>query len=239
MKRYFTLLLILSALQENFSQELSPVQLLEKAINYHDPDNSWKSFKGALSVTMQTPNAADRISDIIIDLPKEYFNVTVKKEKNIIEQTIVGDSCFLALNGSTTISKKDAATLEISCEKAKKMKDYFTYLYGLPMKLKDPGTLIDSELRTKSFQGKTYLALKVTYEATVGKDTWYFYFNPVSYALEVYQFFHNEATNDGEYSILSEEILVNGIKIPKIRTWYSNKDDVYLGTDILTKASEL
>lgn len=239
MKRYFIILFTLFVLQKSFSQELSAVQLLEKAINYHDPNNSWNSFKGALSVTMQTPNSEDRISDIIIDLPKAYFNLTIKKEKNIIEQTIVRDSCFLALNGSTSISKKDASALDISCEKAKKMKDYYTYLYGLPMKLKDSGTLIDPDLRTKSFQGKTYLTLKVTYEATVGKDIWYFYFNPVSYALEVYQFFHNEAKNDGEYILLSDEVLVNGIKIPKIRTWYSNKDNVYLGTDLLTKASGL
>jgi len=31
--------------------------------------------------------------------------------------------------------------------------------------------------------------------------------------------------------LLTEEAIVNGIKMPKIRAWYYNKDDKYLGTD--------
>ena len=33
--------------------------------------------------------------------------------------------------------------------------------------------------------------------------------------------------------MLSEETLLNGIKIPKVRAWYYNKADKYLGTDTL------
>jgi hypothetical protein len=85
----------------------------------------------------------------------------------------------------------------------------------------------------KTFMGKRYLVLKVTYEDPVGGDTWYFYFNPENYAMEVYQFFHDEAKNDGEYIILTEEESIKGIKMPKNRAWYYNSDDKYLGTDIL------
>jgi hypothetical protein len=35
-------------------------------------------------------------------------------------------------------------------------------------------------------QGKEYLVLKVDYQKEIGKDTWYFYFNPKTYAMEVY-----------------------------------------------------
>ena len=77
------------------------------------------------------------------------------------------------------------------------------------------------------------MVLQVTYDETVGKETWYFYFNPTSYALEVYQFFKDESKNDGEYILLSEEKLVNGIKMPKIRQWYYNKTNQYLATDTL------
>ena len=57
------------------------------------------------------------------------------------------------------------------------MKDYYTYLYGLPMKLKDPGTIVDPKVTKKRFKGKRYLVLKVSYDQEVGKDTWYFYFD--------------------------------------------------------------
>ncbi len=224
---------------QSFGQELSSMQLLDKAIAYHDPNGEWISFKGSLSITMTTPNGNERISDIIIDIPSEYFNLTVTKDENVIEQTIHKDSCVFALNGSSEISKRDMETFKLNCAQTKKMRDYYTYLYGLPMKLKDPGTLLDPVVRTKSFNGKEYVVLQATYEASVGMDIWYFYLDPITHAMEVYQFFHDESKNDGEYILLSGEEELMGIRIPKTRAWYYNKDNTYLGTDILTKASKL
>lgn len=71
------------------------------------------------------------------------------------------------------------------------------------------------------------------------KDTWYFYFDPDTYAMEVYQFYHDESKNDGEYILLKGITEINSIKMPKVRSWYYNKDDKYLGTDTLIKTSAL
>ena len=117
----------------------------------------------------------------------------------------------------------------------KRYRDYYTYLMGLPMKLKDPGTLIASQGILIERQGTSYLMLKVTYEPEVGSYTWYFYFDTKTFALKQYQFFHNEAKNDGEYIILEEEIEIGGIRMPKKRSWYYNSDQTYLGTDRLAK----
>ena len=68
----------------------------------------------------------------------------------------------------------------------------------------------------------------------IGSDTWYLYFDKNTYQLKRYQFFHEEAKNDGEYIILENELMIGGIKMPKDRAWYYNKDDKYLGTDYLT-----
>jgi hypothetical protein len=51
--------------------------------------------------------------------------------------------------------------------------------------------------------------------------------------MEVYQFF-KVAKDSGEYILLSGLETINGIKIPKNRAWYYNKNDGYLGTDMLT-----
>ena len=53
--------------------------------------------------------------------------------------------------------------------------------------------------------------------------------------MEIYQFYHDETKNDGEYILLTEEEIINGIKMPKNRAWYTNKDNMLLGTDILKK----
>lgn len=221
-----------------YSQELTGAQLLENAIQYHDPNGNWKTFKGDFNITMEIPEKANRESHITIDLPQQYFSVKAKTNNNLSEYIIDKDSITILFNGNKNPSKDILKTHRLSKERAKLYKNYYTYLYGLPMKLKDAGTIIHNYVESKTFKGKTYWVLKVTYDEKTGEDTWYFYFNKTTYAMEIYQFYHDETKNDGEYILLSEEEIIKGIKMPKIRAWYINKDDTLLGTDILKPAEE-
>ena len=56
--------------------------------------------------------------------------------------------------------------------------------------------------------------------------------------MEVYQFYKTDENgkikpDSGEYILLTETELISGIKMPKNRAWYYNKNDGYLGTDVL------
>lgn len=235
-KRSILLLFIVLSIS-GFSQNLTGEQLLEKAIAYHDPNSNWKTFKGKLNITMEIPEKPNRDSEIVIDLPNEFFSVKSKVNDTISEYIIDKDSITMVFMGDNNPSEDILKTQRLSKKRAKLYQNYYTYLYGLPMKLKDPGTIIHDKVESKTFKGKTYWVLKATYDKSVGKDTWYFYFNKDTYAMEVYQFYHDESKNDGEYILLSEEETINGIKMPRIRAWYVNKDDKLLGTDIL-KSSE-
>ncbi|SEL65962.1 hypothetical protein SAMN04488008_104451 [Maribacter orientalis] len=238
MKYYMlTVFLLLSFI--NQAQDLTGEELLNRAIAFHDPNDNWKSFNGEMLIEMESPNNGTRSTTIQIDLPSNYFKSTVKKNNHTVESELDKEECTLKLDGSTTFSAKVKDSLKISCDRANMMKNYYTYLYGLPMKLKDPGTIIDPKVQKKTFKGKEYLVLKAGYEKEVGSDTWYFYFDPKTYAMEVYQFFHDESKNDGEYILLSEIITVNGIKIPKVRAWYYNKEGIYLATDKLVEGKIL
>ncbi|WP_226789221.1 DUF6503 family protein, partial [Polaribacter reichenbachii] len=179
------------------------------------------------------PKGLPRESKITIDLPKEYFSVTAKRDTVINTFTVIKGDCSIAeVKDNQTLEdlKKDA---KAKCERAKLYKNYYTYLYGLPMKLKDKGTIIHQKVEKKSFKGKEYLVLKATYSKEVGKDTWYFYFNPETFTMEIYQFF-KDTKDSGEYILLSGLETINQVKMPKIRAWYYNKDNKYLGTDILS-----
>ena len=114
------------------------------------------------------------------------------------------------------------------------MRNYYTYLYGLPMKLKDPGTQLPSETAVTTFQGQDVFALRVTYDENVGTDTWYFYFHPRTFALVGYRFYHDESKADGEYIILEGESISGNVRLPKVRKWYTNMEDRHLGTDTVT-----
>lgn len=231
--KYVLLLIFALITLPGFSQEFTGQQLLEKAISYHDPNGNWNTFKDTLFITMKIPKKPNRDSEIIIDLPNEFFAVKSKINDTISEYTINKDSIAIVFNGIENPSEDTLKKQRLSRKRAKLYQNYYTYLYGLPMKLKDSGTIIHNHVESKTFKGKTYWVLKATYKEDIGNDIWYFYFNKNTFALEVYQFFHDESKNDGEYILLSEEETVNAIKMPKIRAWYMNKDDKYLGTDIL------
>lgn len=228
--RLLATLLLCVLLQPCVSQELSGETLLDKAIAYHDPNNQWQTFSGTLPITMEMPEKNPRKSSVTIDLPKESFRLVVKQDSKQTTYTVDKGNCH------TTITDSIAGK-RTPCETANLYKNYYTYLYGLPMKLKDPGTHLAEKAKKITFKGTPYWMLEVTYDKDVGSDVWRFYFNPQTFAMEVYQFFKGnpdaEGKNTGEYILLTEETVINSIIFPKNRAWYYNKDDGYLAVDVL------
>lgn len=236
MKNFLIFGIIISLVSiQKIAAQLTADEVLQKAIAYHDPNGNWNSLNTSFQVVMETPDRPERTSTISVDFPNELFILKVEQDGNTYTYNLNGDECSFTLNGNGTISDEEAKKFRLSCERGNFMKNYYTYLYGLPMKLNDPGTKLDPKVMKKTFKGKEYLVLKVTYDAEVGTDDWYFYFDPTTYAMEVYQFYHDESKNDGEYILLSGMEEINGIKMPKVRAWYVNKDNKYLGTDTLQK----
>lgn len=237
--RLFTLTFLL-LYNTTFSQNLTGVQLLDKAISYHDPNANWATFNGELNVTMETPDRPNRESKIVINLPEDIFDLKVTRDSVTTRYFLNKGKCTISKTDSLRIANQTKKPRRTHCETAEFYKNYYTYLYGLPMKLKDKSTIIDNTIEPKTFKGKEFLVLKASYDATVGTDVWYFYFNPDTYAMEIYQFYRmddegNQKNDTGEYILLTEEETINGIKMPKNRAWYTNKDDKFLGTDILKK----
>ncbi|MEP0214484.1 MAG: DUF6503 family protein [Cellulophaga sp.] len=232
---FLVIMLFVSCLTTLKAQEESALDFLEKVISRHDPNNNWPTFKGDLVVTMSTPNKEDRVTDIHIDIPKSTFILSNKVDGKKRTTKIVNDSVSFFIYDKEIGNADEQKKFKFTKERALFMRNYYTYLYGLPMKLKDKGTIIDPKIYSKKINKKWYKVIKATYDKEVGKDTWYFYFDPKSLDMERYQFFHDESKNDGEYIVLSNSEIINGVRMPAIRAWYTNKEDKLLGTDVLTK----
>ncbi len=220
------------------AQGFSAMELLDKSIAYHDPDGKWSAFEASFDVVMETPERPLRTPRIELNFPREYFNSTVTINGVTTASAIEKGKCTHWYQGSTSFTETIAEKHRLNCERATKMRNYYVYLYGLPMKLKDPGTQIEDKVYTKTLNGESFFCLKVTYDAAIGKDSWYFYFDKNTYAMRHYQFYHDESKNDGEYILLSGEENVQGIKMPKTRAWYTNQANAYLGTDSLSLPTE-
>jgi len=215
------------------AQSITADQLVNRTIAFHDPDGWWDRVKMDMVIEMKTPNRPARLSNVVVDNINGGFEISVLSNDKLLEWMVDGkDSCDFKVNFvAPTVAQADS--LNLTVDRAKFLRNYYTYLYGLPMKLKDAGTRIGDEVIETTFMGKPVLALRVTYDESVGKDIWYLYFNPSTYAMVGYRFYHDEAKNDGEYIVLEDMIIEQGLRIPRNRSWFTNAEDKLLGTDYL------
>ena len=212
---------------------ISATELIYNSIQYHDQDGVLFSEKIYLDLNEKRPNGSDRKSTVIIDIPKELYILKQIKDSMLFESSSIKGVISISVDGANNYSQDIKEKYSLSEKRVGFIKNYYEYLWLLPMKLNDPGTNLRSVVLKKNFFGKESLEVKVNYDPEVGHDVWYFYFNPSSYALQGYRFYHDESKNDGEYIILDEETKLGNIRLPKSRKWYTHKEDKFLGEDVL------
>jgi len=233
-KIIYILLLVLSS-PVFINSQVTGNQLVDKSIAYHDPTDNWNSLKGNLSFIVERPDKPDGKRKVFIDNKKKEFSFWAQYDEGLLNYKVVNEKALATWNNASEVPDEMAKKYRIASDRAIMYRDYYTYLYGMPMKLKDAGTIIHDEVSQVEFYGKKYDKVKVTYDPKVGEDIWYFYFDTETHALEAYQFFHDESKNDGEYILFKEIIEIDKVKIPRIRKWYYNKDEKFLATDVLVR----
>jgi len=209
----------------------SAEELVERTIAYHDPEGHFLSGAWCLRFRETRPDAADQASKVLVDVPGERFRM-VRKAAHEIAGMLDPDNCAMTLDGRAELTDAEREEHRLSCEGLRFMRNYYVYLWGLPMKLRDPGTAL-GEVSETAFMDRPVHGLKVTYTPEVGKDVWYFYFDRETAALVGYRFYHDEAKGDGEYIVLEGEHEAQGMRLPESRAWYTHQGERYLGTDIL------
>lgn len=217
---------------------LSAEELLLASIAYHDPESRWD--RGAFHVTLgeSRPDGNERITEVVLDNARGRF--TLKRRLPDGREAVVsiaGEKVDVTLDGSANVSAEDLAPHRLAPEQALRTRNYYLYLYGLPMKLRDPGTRLSPEAKEATFDGRPAYELEVAYDANVGTDTWYFYLDKETHALIGYRFYHDKTANDGEYITLAEEATGAGLRLPRVRKWYRHQDDGFLGTDTVRSIS--
>lgn len=215
-----------------FPQQITGEELLQKTLRYHDPEGNWGQSAFSLELRSELPDGKFYQIQVDIDLPGERFTYRSERNGHKIEKGLVRGACFAKIDDRENPSEEEVKEYRLDCPSIERTRNYYLYLYGLPMKLQDPGTLATPEVKMVEFQGKKYLELRITYEPEVGDLIWLFYINPETYAMGGYQFFRDENTRKGEYILLEGEKQFNNMRIPADRSWYTETGE-FLGKDIL------
>lgn len=235
MRYLYSILTLLICLSNTFSQNLSPEQILTNSITYHDPQGKLFDHNVTLHMTETRPNGSDRKSKIKFDLHQEYFEMMRNVDDLLISSRYDKGTASFTVDGKKEFSDEIKEKYRLEADRLTMLKNYYQYLWLLPMKLNDPGTNLNPLVKTVDFFGKNSLEVRVTYDPNVGGDVWYFYFHPDTFALQGYRFYHEEEKNDGEYILLDGETVHKGVRLPKERKWYTHKEDKFLGADILDR----
>lgn len=208
-------------------------ELLARTIAYHDPQGLWATGVFRLQIAGTRPLAGVTMTTITLDNAAGRFSLERVRNGRTVTSTVIGDHCDTRLDGSKEYTPQDERRFGLSCEAMLRQRNYHLFLYGLPMKTRDPGARLDPEAQTVAFEGRDVWRLRLTYDPAVGTDTWYFFLDQATYALVGYRFYHDEAAGDGETIILDREIEGAGLRLPKVRSWLRNTDGELLGTDVI------
>jgi len=212
--------------------EMSADSLLARAIRYHDPENQWGRKSHLLQLAESRPDNSVRHTRLTLYPHTADFDMQQTRGRDKVQMRYLGGTYAFSLNGNMDVSEEKREKLRMTEDRTRSMRDYYTYLFGLPMKLRDQGTILQPEVHKVWYDGKRMLELEVHYAPETGKDVWFFYFDPANYSLGGYAFYHEkDGPGTGEYILLEGETIIDKMKLPAERHWYYTKNKLYLGTD--------
>ena len=197
-------------------QETTAKEILSRSIQYHDPDGDWQSLKATFFFEESRPDGSVRNTSMSLDNSISYFTLN-RGDEQVYE--VRENECEKAQGGD--------------CSRGLMLRNYYTYLWGLPMKLTDPGTNLGEKVETKNIDDIPCHVLEVIYE----KDTWHYFIRKDNFALIAYEFYKNADPTKGEFISTSGQYELGKLILPNSRTWYQFPDNKLLGTDKLVNTS--
>lgn len=238
--RAMIVLLVCWAAAAGAAEAPSPEALIDASIAYHDPQGVWS--RAQIHLETEVVYSDHLIAARQLAHPNRFgsmwlapswgtFKYRSTTGDHTVEYGIDGERAWTTLDGRAEITDAEREAHRIRDPHG--TRDYYEYVFGLPMKLRDAGTMIDPEVEKMVFHGRLVWVVRVTYEAEVGQDVWDFFFDVGTSALVASRFYHDEAARDGEYILYDGEIVdeATGLRLPATHDWYYNDGRGQLAID--------
>lgn len=207
--------------------------VLGLAIGFHDPEGRWASGRFAFAVEESSADGTMRRSRLRIDNGERRFELHTERAGRQVEVRVDGDEVVVLADGVLVTDRRTAAALGLDPERAHGLRDTYLYMYGLPMKLHDPGTRLDPVARRTRFEGRDVLELVVTYDPEVGSDAWTFYVDPVDYSLAGCRVERGAGDQPDETLVFEGLAEIEGLRLPRVRHRRASEDGRPLGVDAI------
>lgn len=231
MEKLLLALLLSGMLSFAKGQILSGPELIDRAIAFHDPEGQWNVLNAHFLVQSIRPGEQEVTHVFQLRNGENFFQLIRAMHGKEVLIRVDRGACYAEINGNPQLSSEEIESFQLQCDQILFLRNYHLYTLGLPMKLLDPGAIIQEKAQVMLFQDQVCYEVKVEYEPEVGTDVWYFYVNPNDYSLSGCRFHPVDQPDKGEYIRFQDWVSIGKLRLPKIRSWYAFRDDSYLGTD--------
>ncbi len=179
---------------------LSAEEIIDKSVTFHDPSNNWHKLHARFMFVSKFKNNP---------FPTENLAITINNPKNEFKYQNIQRNFEASFtpNNCKTISKTG------DCNNYTWTKNFYTYVWGLPMKLKDTGVKIDSSYTTEVLHNQKCYKVSVQYPA----ENYFFYFRCSDFELVAFSFLKNDSSGHGEFVEMSGKYIFNNITFPRKR----------------------
>lgn len=208
-------------------------EIVAASIARHDPEGVWRTGSFQLTFEESRPDGPTRNTLVVIDNARGRFEFERERDGRRMKGELDSEGCLWRLDGVADFSAEEREEFGLTCERLEVWRNYYLYLWGMPMKLREAGIHIEQQAKKAEFVGRSAWEVRVTFPEEAGSDVWYFYFDPEDEELIGYRFYHDEAANDGEYITFEGIEEGAGLRLPRSRAWTTHQDGNYLGTDSL------
>lgn len=203
------------------SEPKSAKEIIDKSIAFHDQHHQWKDLNAEFKFDSRFTIATFPIEtlEISINIPTNEFQYVNSKRNINVKYS--NDTCF-------------SPSCDGTCKAYSWTKGFYPYIWGLPMKLTDPGYSPEKEWQESNFNNSKCYAVDMHYE----NENFTFYFDQVSYQLKGFKFIKNEDSSHGEIVKLNNLYTFEGIQFPAHRTWLK-LDSSLIGTNEVLNIKKL
>lgn len=224
-----------SSLSDSELAEFSPArQLLERSLDFHDPERRWSREAIPVAWTSRRPNGDVGFALDIVFGPGGDLSMNGERQGKQLEYRVDNDVVWARVDGVEDIDEELRQKMGLARDNGLFWRDYLGFLAGMPMCLLDPGVQLEPGVIETELEGRPVLALRTTFSEEVGTDLWMYYFDAETAQLVGCRFHRVDPTKDGETLVFEGLTSVDGVRLPRERRWYMNADWKYLGVDELT-----
>jgi len=157
-KTFVTLLVTGIALSSH--AQITADQVIDNSINYHDPNGLSADKEATFHFIETRPKAPDRKTTVMLHPHEERYQLT-RQADDLEIVTTLSSGTYSHLVDDRAPSSAEIEQYRLEDARSDVMRTYYNYLWYMPMKLNDPGTIIDPTVKSANFFGKEALEIRV------------------------------------------------------------------------------